>query len=296
MANLTLARRDSYLSHVKSGIKLDTLAALRTAPLQLAMLFPDEVLKRAEDDILNFESKGHSSSQEKKLVSTPTLARICVQRVRSRINQHGKTVGVMAKARDRETGPPISLHLRPRGSSPINDNYCLNVLEAGLLPRSKQTVNLYQLPQSPSVIRKAMNIRTRDSLSEDLSVINHVPIAKGLSQNESSVVVTCCKEKLNDMKDVSSVDQLSVVKHATNVPAVVSNLPVGARLQNFWKAWEDLGAGLKVVQIIKEGNTLPFWIRLNLARSPTIISCYINPHRNLYLLEALHQLISKNAV
>ena len=34
MANLTLARRDSYLSHVKSRIKPDTLVALRTAPLQ----------------------------------------------------------------------------------------------------------------------------------------------------------------------------------------------------------------------------------------------------------------------
>ena len=32
-ANLTLIRRDSYMSHMKSGIKPDTLAALRTAPL-----------------------------------------------------------------------------------------------------------------------------------------------------------------------------------------------------------------------------------------------------------------------
>ena len=28
MANLTLARQDSYLSHLRTGIKLDTLAAL----------------------------------------------------------------------------------------------------------------------------------------------------------------------------------------------------------------------------------------------------------------------------
>ena len=34
----------------------------------------------------------------------------------------------------------------------------------------------------------------------------------------------------------------------------------------------------------------------NLTRSPTIISCYVNPHRNLYLLEALHQLTNKNGV
>ena len=33
MANLTLIRRDSYLSHLKSGIKPDTLSALRNAPL-----------------------------------------------------------------------------------------------------------------------------------------------------------------------------------------------------------------------------------------------------------------------
>ena len=74
------------------------------------------------------------------------------------------------------------------------------------------------------------------------------------------------------------VDQLSYVKPVTKAQHAVSNLPLGARLQNFSKAWETLGAGL------------------NLTRSPTIIGCYANPHRNLYLLEALHQLIHKNAV
>ena len=74
------------------------------------------------------------------------------------------------------------------------------------------------------------------------------------------------------------------------------NLPVGARLQNFWQTWLDLGAGLKVVQILKEGYALPFRIRLKLTRSPAVISYYVNPHRNSYLLEALHQLIAKNAV
>ena len=63
---------------------------------------------------------------------------------------------------------------------------------------------------------------------------------------------------------------------------------VGSRLQNYWQTWLDLGAGPKVVQI-REGYTLPFQIRPNL-------SCYVNPHRNLYLLEALHQLMDKNAV
>ena len=58
VANTTLARRDSYLSHPKTGIKPDTLAALRTAPLHIPNLFPDEALRQPEQDIENFESKG----------------------------------------------------------------------------------------------------------------------------------------------------------------------------------------------------------------------------------------------
>ena len=66
--------------------------------------------------------------------------------------------------------------------------------------------------------------------------------------------------------------------------------------QNFWKTWLDVGASPKIVQILREGYTLPFQIRPNLTRSPSVVSCYVNPHRNSYLLEALHQLIAKNAV
>ena len=71
------------------------------------------------------------------------------------------------------------------------------------------------------------------------------------------------------MKSVSCVTQLSCVNPVTNAPNVVTNLPVGARLQNFWKKWLDLGAGPRVVQILKEGYTLPFRIRPNLARFPS---------------------------
>ena len=98
------------------------------------------------------------------------------------------------------------------------------------------------------------------------------------------------------MKSVSCVTQLSCVQPVTNVKNAAPNLPVGARLQNFWQTWLDLGAGPKVVQILKEGYTLPFRIRPRLTRSPKVVSCYVNPHRNSYLLEALHQFIAKNAV
>ena len=65
VANTTLARRDSYLSHLKAGIKPDTLASLRTAPLNLATLFPEDALKQAEQDIATFESKGQVHSGKK---------------------------------------------------------------------------------------------------------------------------------------------------------------------------------------------------------------------------------------
>ena len=55
-------------------------------------------------------------------------------------------------------------------------------------------------------------------------------------------------------------------------------------------------AGPKAIQILKEGYTLPLRTRPKLTRSPTVISCYVNPHRDSYLSEALHQLIDKNAV
>ena len=72
------------------------------------------------------------------------------------------------------------------------------------------------------------------------------------------------------------------------------NLHLSFRRRNL--RWLDLGASPKVVQILKEGYTLPFRFWPKLTRSPTVISCYVNPHRNRYLLEALHQLIDKNAV
>ena len=65
MANVTLLRRDSYLAYLKAGIKADMLAALRTAPLHLPTLFPDSVIKQAEEDITSFD-KGWSGSVYKK--------------------------------------------------------------------------------------------------------------------------------------------------------------------------------------------------------------------------------------
>ena len=60
MANFTLARRDSYLEYLH--VKQDTLTALRTAPIHLHSLFPDNLLIKAEEEVSRSE-KRHSAGQ-----------------------------------------------------------------------------------------------------------------------------------------------------------------------------------------------------------------------------------------
>ena len=71
MANLTLARRDVYMNHLKSGIKLDTLVALRASPLQTSTLFTNTAIKRTEEEIAHYENKGSASSSCGKVVIIP---------------------------------------------------------------------------------------------------------------------------------------------------------------------------------------------------------------------------------
>ena len=67
MGNITFTRRDSYLSHLKNGIKPDTFAALRTGPLHIPTLFAESVVKKAEEEIALYDSKSHP---------TPTTSRM----------------------------------------------------------------------------------------------------------------------------------------------------------------------------------------------------------------------------
>ena len=133
-----------------------------------------------------------------------------------------------------------------------------------------------------------------------MPVANHVTSAPGHSQKkEVSPGRADCQYKsqtLKFVKGVSCVTQLFCAQPVTCAQNVVSDLPVGARLQSFWETWLCLGAGPKVVQILREGYTLPFRFRPYLTRSPSVVSCYVNPLYNSYLLEALHQFMAKNAV
>ena len=66
MANLILARRDSYLEFIRGGVKSDTLTALRTVPVHLHSLFPDSLLVKTEDEISRSEERRSSGSAHRK--------------------------------------------------------------------------------------------------------------------------------------------------------------------------------------------------------------------------------------
>ena len=136
---------------------------------------------------------------------------------------------------------------QPRASSHINDNYCVTKLQARLLAgsTSKETLTVQSLQRHVK-----------------LNVVNHVPSAtghpqrKGIRPGLSDVMQKDCTLKY--VKGVSSVIQLPCVQSVTNVPLAVHNLPVGARLLNFWQTWLEMGASPKIIQILKEGTPSPF--------------------------------------
>ena len=66
MANLTLARRDSYLEFLRGGVKPDTLSALRTSPVHQLSLFPDSLLVKAEEEILRSEERRSAGTTPRK--------------------------------------------------------------------------------------------------------------------------------------------------------------------------------------------------------------------------------------
>ena len=137
-------------------------------------------------------------------------------------------------------------------------------------------------------------LQTKTQLPVYCHVASHVPFAGGSPQKKG--VIPEHQMSIKSVKGVSCVNQLSSVQNVTNVPLVVPNPPVGSRLHEFWEKWAALGVNPKVISVLRKGYILPFRTRPYLTRKPTVTSCYVNPHRNSYLLEALHQLLDKKAV
>ena len=76
---------------------------------------------------------------------------------------------------------------------------------------------------------------------------------------------------------------------------VSSKFP-GARLESYWKEWENFKVHPRVVLVLKQGYCLPFKEKPPLTRFPTIKSSYTSPVKQKALLEAVQQMVQKRAV
>ena len=161
---------------------------------------------------------------------------------------------------------------QPRASSPINYNYCVNKLLGGLLAGSQtstqehlidNSVNLnvvtpvHTAPRRSWVASLSFSNRLQSKICERCFLCHSIVLCKSCNKCH-----TCCN------------------KSACPTSKLLANLA---------------GSGCR-----SESSSNPerglHPTRPNLTRSPTVISCYVNPHRNSYLLEALHQLMDKNAI
>ena len=94
-------------------------------------------------------------------------------------------------------------------------------------------------------------LQSCQTLNVHYSVADDVPFVAGLPKKErhKSFIVKH-RKKLKYLKSVSCVDQLSPVQNVTNVHTVAQNLPVLARLNQFWKTFESC----KVIRILPFRN------------------------------------------
>ena len=187
--------------------------------------------------------------------------------------------------------PPHSPRSRLRGPSLINDNYCVNSVTGQM--NSVCVTGQGDLDPAPVIAgssKVTLNLNV-DSCVANAHIVTGLPQRKGVNPNACQIYT-----EIKYVKDVSCVGHLCSVNLVTNAQHAVIDPSVGARLQQCWEKWETLGSSPKVVTTLREGYTLPFRFRPHLTRSPTVISNYHNPAKQSFLLEALYQLINKNAV
>ena len=272
LANTTLLRRDSYLQYLKAGMKADTLNALRTAPLQLETLFPDTVIKCAEEEISSFY-KGRSASIYKKRRYHPY---------------------------ERED---------TRSDNRKQERPAWKNLSRGHHKKGKGKQQFSSRPAKGQQLYKGQSLCTQSTAT----TAGRGPTPTTKTDIEHSLKpkckLSCChrclycpraftKERYKSWGSRLSLEklQIKICEKCFLCHSIVLCKSCLKCYQCCYQICLNLGAGPKIVQILREGYTLPFRIRPNLTRSPTVVSRYVNPHRNSYLLEALHQLIDKNAV
>ena len=207
-----------------------------------------------------------ASHTEKPVVSTYMLpmTSLLINRTRSLLSQLGSTYAYANKERKVVASLPLSHRNRPRVLNNVNDSYCVKCVTG--LKDCACLSGMIGLNPSPVMAKN----RDLTSKSETVNLLVNSCVANahsvtGLPQKKGVIPNYCHNStEIKYVKDVFCVGHLSSVNLVTNVPTVAIDLPVGARLHQFWEKWEALGVSPKVVTALKDGYTLPFWFQTKL--------------------------------
>ena len=148
--------------------------------------------------------------------------------------------------------PQHSPRNRPRGSSLINDNHCVNSVTGQ--KNSVHVTGQRDLNPAPVIAKNSkvtLNLNV-DSHVANVHIVTGLPHRKGINPTFCQIYT-----EIKYVKNVSCVDHLSSVNLVNNAPHAVIDPPVGARLHQCWEKWEALGSSPKVVTTLREGYTHP---------------------------------------
>ena len=192
----------------------------------------------------------------------------------------------------------------PRHRSSINDNYCAQFVTGNLIPVSVTGQKSFH---APSVIKSSNcvpvtgqnccvtgNVETRTQLPVFYHVASHVPFAGGLPQKKGVIPEHQSSIKYCERCFLSKSIEFCTKCH--QCPTFCTKSSCRVKIAQFLGKMGSLRCQPQGYISPQEGYILPFRFRPYLTRKPTVTSCYVDPHRNSYLLEALHQLLDKNAV
>ena len=172
----------------------------------------------------------------RRVATTLTSAWRNVQTARDQTGQLGRTLGIVAKAREARARHASTYHDWPWVSSPINGNYCVNdSVYAGLVASSKETVKCVPVTRDFTVNQKDNRTSDTTDFKCKLTCCNSCTYCKRAAQKERHNSSCKLLSEIKVCERCFCVDQLSFVKPVTSVPTAALDRPVGARLHEFWE-------------------------------------------------------------
>ena len=295
MANLTLVRRDSFLEHLKQGVKPETISALRHCSLNGYALFPDAVIRKAEDEIAQFESNKRTSQPGPGQGGLPVG-------IRNNYNKTSTRLTLLGGNRTKTTPSPLVQLERICQLGSLSMGVTDPVVVA-------EGVRLDEVPNLP---RRPLSINDNYCILDPVPVALSMQFVEGVEDKNISVVAPCtfcnkylkavtkerCKSSIRTKERDKIYEKCFCCRSLCFCPYCFQcpqcpTCSAGRRSSASLLALLDMNPS--VVSILRDGYVLPFKILPPLVRDPLIVSGYANPLKNLYLKEALRALPQKKA-